>query len=440
MPTILLKSKEIPIKYETEVLVIGSGMTGVCAAIAASELGKDVILLESSGKLGGNFTRSLIGTINGYTVHDNGNYNLLIKGIGEKILNRMREAGGIGEDITLTKLQIIPYDISILERVLDLLVLENNIKTLFHQYACDVVVENQRIKNIIITSKFGTYSISSKVFVDATGDGDIANLAGVSSLTDGTGIQFPSTSFLMGGVDIKEAKKLTKPQLGEYMKKAVEEGAYDLPRIDGTLAILPNGIVRANMGRLKIDGRPVNPLDPEEETYGEMEGRRQAFLYLDFLRNYIPGYENAFICNIPEHFGVRETRRIKGRYILTEEDFIKASKFFDGVALCAHPIEQHGQGKTTKWAYLPDGEYVEIPFRCLIPENINNLLFGGRCISAEATAQAAVRAGASCMSMGEAIGVAAAMAIECSCDVGKIDTKALRKVLINRGVGLSDIK
>jgi hypothetical protein len=238
-------------------------------------------------------------------------------------------------------------------------------------------------------------------------------------------------------VNIAVAKQLTKPQLGEYMKAAVANGEYDLPRIDGTLGILPNGLIRGNMGRLKIHDRPINPLDPNEVSFGEMEGRRQAFLYLDFLRSKVPGYENAYIVALPEHFGVRETRRLKGRYILTEQNFVMCTKFDDGVALSAHPIEQHSQGNTAKWVYLPDGEFVEIPLRCFMPEELDNLMFGGRCVSAEPTAQAAIRTGASCMSMGEAIGIACSMAVECGNNIGAVNIKELRRRLVSRGVCLS---
>lgn len=421
---------------KTDVLVVGGGMTGVCAAVAAAEMGQHVILIESSGRLGGNFTRSLIGSFNGYTVHDNGQYHMLIRGLGENILNRMREAGGIGDSITLTKLQIIPYDEPILEYVLDQMTEAAGVKVFFHQSACSLECGDRRIKRVTVWGKGGFFDIEANMFVDATGDGDIAAMAGIPSLEDGNGIQFPSMSFYLGGVDMEKAKKLTKQRLGDYMKEASENGEYDLPRIDGTLGILPNNTVRANMGRLKIDGRPINPLDPEEVSWGEREGRRQAFLYLDFLKRHVPGYEYAYIHSLPEHLGVRETRRLKGRYVMTEEDFERCAKFTDGVALSAHPIEQHGQGNTTKWAYLPDGEYVEIPMRCFMPEDIDNLLFGGRCVSARAVAQAAIRAGASCMSMGEAIGTACGLAENCGWDIGRINMRELRKKLAERNTGL----
>lgn len=436
MKEILFEGRKIPVMYEPDVLVVGSGMTGICAAIAAAEEGKSVLLLEQSGKLGGNFTRSLIGSFNGYTTHDNGNYPMLIKGLGERILQRMTEANAIGESITLTKLQIIPYDEPMLEHVLDQLVTEAGVRVLFHQLACDVIVNNNKVDYVVAYGKSGFYGISAKMVVDASGDGDIAAKAGVPSLTDGNGIQFPSTSFYLGGVDMEKAAPLTKPQLGAYMRAAVERGEYDLPRVDGTLGILPNGLVRGNMGRLKLGDRAINPLNPDEVSWGEMEGRRQAFLYLDFLRKNVPGYENAFICNLPEHLGVRETRRLQGRYVMVEEDFQNCARFDDGVALSAHPVERHGAGATTDWIYLPDGEYVEIPLRCLMPEKLNNLFFGGRCVSAVANVQAAIRAGASCMSMGEAIGVAASMAIDNEMSTNNIDVSALRKRLVDRKCGL----
>lgn len=227
--------------------------------------------------------------------------------------------------------------------------------------------------------------------------------------------------------------------MNEYLKQAFDSGNYDFSRIDGSISLLPrDGIAQANLGRLKIDNHPINPLNDEELSFGQVEGRRQAFLYLDFLKKYVPGYENAYIAVFPETVGIRETRRMKGRYVLTKEDFFAARKFEDGVVCSSWPVELHKSGNATEWVHFPEGEYMEVPLRCFIPEKTENLLFAGRCLSADQVAHASVRCGAPCMCMGEAIGVCAALAVRYDKNVGDVDGKEVKSILKSRGAYFTD--
>ncbi|MCL2569463.1 MAG: FAD-dependent oxidoreductase [Oscillospiraceae bacterium] len=428
------RTEDVPVRYSTDVLVVGGGLAGVCAAVSAAETGANVILLERNGRGGGNFTNSFVGTFCGYHIVEDEAYKLICGGLGERVFNHLVQENALGRYITYAKVPVIPFDIPVLTRFLDQMLMDAGVKVLFRQLVSDVVVEDNRVASVVVTDKSGQYSIACKAVIDCTGDGDVAFMAGVPLLEDGGQIQFPSMIFHMGGINVEEASKTTKKELAEYQRQAVESGEFDLPRRDGTVSLLPRlGMAQANMGRIKIGDRPIDVFNPEELSWGEMEGRRQSFMYLDFLKKYVPGYENAYICGLPNTVGIRESRRMQGQYVLTKEDFLAAQKFEDGIACSSWPVEFHKAGALTEWVYLPEGEYIEVPMRSLIPEEIENLLFAGRCLSADQTSHAAVRCGPVCMSMGEAAGLAAAELAETGGKAQEIDGGKIRQAMKARG-------
>jgi len=186
----------------------------------------------------------------------------------------------------------------------------------------------------------------------------------------------------------------------------------------------------------KRDGVVVNATDPELLSRSEMEGRRQALEYARFLRDRVPGYEEAHLAGFGVQIGIRETRRVHGEYRLTKEDVLGARQFDDQIGLCGAPIEDHHGGADTKWQYLPDGQCVGIPYRTLLPQNRSNLLVAGRCFSATHDAHASVRSMAQCMAMGQAAGTAAAMASRQAVSPKEIDVPALRDILRKDGAVL----
>jgi hypothetical protein len=155
----------------------------------------------------------------------------------------------------------------------------------------------------------------------------------------------------------------------------------------------------------------IDPTNIEQLSWAEIEGRRQALEYFRFLKERIPGYENAHLAGLSVQIGVRESRRIYGQYRLTREDVLAARKFDDAIAQCGAPIEEHHSGADTRWEYLPEGETYHIPYRCLLPLHCDGLLVAGRCLSADHDAHASVRSMGQCMAMGQAAGIAAAWAI-----------------------------
>ena len=213
--------------------------------------------------------------------------------------------------------------------------------------------------------------------MDCTGDGAAAAFAGAQLLEEPGYCQYPSMLFHLSEVNWETAAAISRENLTAISQKAVERRLYDLPRVDGGVVPLPRpGEARCNLTRLVFQGRPLNPMDREEISWGEMEGRRQAYLY-DFLRNQVPGYEMAKVSRLPEFVGVRESRRIRGRYVLTEEDVCGGRKFADGILSCAWPIELHALGSTTHWNALAEGDYYQIPLRSLMAQGFINLYMAG---------------------------------------------------------------
>ena len=194
----------------------------------------------------------------------------------------------------------------------------------------------------------------------------------------------------------------------------------------------PRQVVVA-MGRISINGRPVNCADPEELTYAEREGRRQALLLAEFLKAKVPGFSEAFIVDTPTQVGVRSTRRLVGKYVLSRDDVLRGAHFDDAICRCAWPIELHAEGKSTVLEFLEPGEYYEIPYRCLLPKEAGNLIVAGRCLSASYEAQASARVSGPCMAIGEAAGIAAVLALKKDGNVTEVDVSELQSILRQRG-------
>ncbi|MRS05515.1 FAD-dependent oxidoreductase, partial [bacterium] len=303
--------------------------------------------------------------------------------------------------------QGITYDPEVLKVIWEQLAISLGIRIIFHSLVIDTVMENDHPRGVIYANKTGLHRILADVIIDASGDADVAALCGVAyeSAKDHP-IQALTTTFKMINVDVNRAKAITKKQFQDLMQNAK---GYDLPRKEGSAHISPlANVMVTNMTRVSN----IDPNDVEQLSLAESEGRKQAFEYARFLVDRVPGYEQASLGGLSTQIGVRESRRIFGKYRLSRKDVLKAAKFPDAVALCGAPIEEHHSGDNTRWEYLPDGETYQIPFACLLPQYVDNLLVAGRCLSADHDAHASVRSMGQCMAMGQATGVAAAQAIQ----------------------------
>ncbi len=417
-------------QIETDVLVIGSGSSGATAAIAAGMHGADVMLVERYGFMGGISTQVLDTFYGFYTPGENP--RKVVGGVPDRIVDQLKQREmaferpntyGAGTGVT--------YDPETLKYIWEQTALKSGVKLLYHTIVVDAIVEQDRIIGIVAATKKGLIRITANVFIDASGDADVAAAAGVSYEGEADGpVQAMTTTFRLVNVNTKQAKKVTKDKLHHLMQKAADSGEYDLPRKEGSVHITPfEGVMATNMVRVSdIDGT-----DAEQLTRAEINGRQQAFEYARFLRDHVPGYNKSHISSLSTQIGIRESRRILGEYRLTREDVMSARKFDDAIGQCGAPMEDHHSGSDTKWQYLPEGETYHIPYRCLIPRDLDGLLVVGRCLSADHDAHASVRNMAQCMTMGQAAGVAASIATNKHTSVKELAIPALQDQLRNLG-------
>jgi len=282
----------------------------------------------------------------------------------------------------------------------------------------EAAVAGGRVRSITVATKQGLRTLEADYFVDATGDADLCYFAGAPCELAGLHepAQMLTTTFKVANVDTAARKAISKKEFHEKMAEASTSGRYDLPRREGSDHVTPiPGVMATNMTRVQsfseVNGEFQNACDPEFLTRAEIEGRRQALEYLRFLTEQIAGYSKAQLVSFGTQIGIRESRRVRGEYRMTREDVLNARQFDDQIGLCGAPIEEHHAGSDTKWVYLPDGSCVGIPFRALIPMQLENVLVAGRCFSATHDAHASVRSMAQCMAMGQAAGTAMALCV-----------------------------
>jgi hypothetical protein len=297
---------------------------------------------------------------------------------------------------------------------------------LLHTWVTGVELDEAgRLRALELFNKGGAGRVEATAVVDASGDADVAAWAGVPFDAPGADgrVQSLSTVFRLAGVDVERAEAFGKAALWARMREASESGAYRLPRLEGSWHRTPQpGVVMALMTRVPR----VDATDPVQLTRAEMEGRRQAWEYARFLRERVPGFERSVMVTTSPAIGVRESRRVHGRYRLTAEDVLAGRRFDDEVALCGAPIEDHHAGADTRWRYVPDGGVYGIPYRCLLPEGVEGLLVAGRCLSATHDAHASARSMGTCMAMGQAAGTAAALAAAAGGVPGELPAATLR--------------
>ncbi|TWF40366.1 FAD dependent oxidoreductase [Chitinophaga polysaccharea] len=432
-------AKDIQVKGIYDVIVVGSGSAGSTAAIAAARLGAKTLLIERLPFLGG-ISTAVLDTFYGYYTPGKQSTKI-VGGIADDVVRELcvynacferPNTFGAGTGIT--------YHPEYLKVVWETLAVKAGCHILLNAWVQDVVKEDGRITGLIVATKLGLTYYRAKQFVDATGDADLIYLAGFDY--EQAGEQEPAqtltTTFKMVNVDTLKRKAVSKEEFHQLMKQAAESNDYDLPRKEGSDHITPvDGMTATIMTRLKsyqkIDSKTINATDPEFLSKAEIKGRLQALEYIRFLRDCVPGYENASLSTFGMQIGVRETRRIYGEYRLTEEDVLSARQFDDQIGLCGAPMEDHHDGEDTKWKYLPEGKTVGIPYRTLIPKNTKNVLVAGRCFSASHVAHSSVRSMAQCMVMGQAAGIASALCAEKNISPVQLDAGLLKERLLQQG-------
>lgn len=449
-------------KYYADVIVCGGGTSGAFAAMAAADEGKSVIIVEQFGGLGGTATQGLVNAVMSSYIDGEPKCSYLANELNAMLMER----GGLD-----TEFERI-FDPTLLKICLEEMCTKRGIKMLFHTSIFDVVKDGERIEAILVTTKSGTFAIGGKVFIDATGDGDVSVLAG-AKYTKGnpeTGKTQPiSLRYLVDGIDMK----------------ALCECFHELGRKTGILDSYiaePDYVYCANSNRgvsafthvfeeaiangdlipedswywqgFIIPGRKnamafnnpeffedVDGTDTEHLTRTQVEGKAAIYRQLRFYKKYFRGFENAYIAEIASQVGIRESRHIETEYVLTARDLLTRRKFEDSFCQSNYPVDVHGfmlyydeDVKTPD-----DGKpYFEIPCRSMIVKGFDNLIVSGRCLGSEFIAQAAIRVQQSMRAAGEAAGIMAAMAIDNNCAVKETDVYSVRGKMIARGADFID--
>jgi hypothetical protein len=431
-----------PLLARADVVVVGSGSAGSCAAIAAARGGASVILLEKQAFLGGTST-AVLDTFYGF--YTPGSRALkVVGGLPDEVVAGLRALGPVLErPNTYGAGTGVTYNSEHLKLVWERLATEAGVRVLLHAFLQGAGVRDGRVEEVLVATKAGLVRIGGRVFVDASGDADLCHQAGFGYELAGAidPAQTLTTTFRMVNVDIARRRQISTAEVHERMAEAAASGEYDLPRREGSDHVTPvEGMIATIMTRIESttvrDGEVVNATDPMLLSDAEMAGRRQAFEYARFLHDRVPGYEEAELVWLSSQVGVRETRRVFGDERLTREDVLGARRFDDEIGLCGAPIEDHHAGADTSWQYLPDGEVVGIPYGTLVVHDAANTLVAGRCFSATHDAHASVRSMAQTMAMGQAAGTAAALALPVGDDPRAVDVALLRDRLRHDGAML----
>jgi FAD dependent oxidoreductase len=420
---------------EYDVVVVGSGSAGSTAAIAAARTGARTLVVERMAFLGGTSTAVLDTFYAFFTPGERP--QKVVAGIPDEVVDGLRSANacferpntyGAGTGIT--------YDPEVLKRVWEQLVLDAGADVLLHAFLHGVELDgDRRVTAIRLWTKGGERVVRAAAFVDASGDADLCHLGGApyeNAAANGA-VQSLSTVFRVANVDTDRAEQVPKAELWELMRSAAASGRYALPRLEGSIHRTPQrGVMMALMTRV----RDVDATDPDALTRAEIEGRRQCAEYFRFLRDNVPGYEEAVLVSTSPAIGVRESRRIRGDAVLTAADVLAGRAFDDQIARCGAPIEEHHAGSDTRWVYLEPGAAYGIPWRTLLPRRLEGVVVAGRCFSATHDAHASARSMATCMAMGQAAGTAAALSVAAEVPPRELSPAALRARLRADGADL----
>ncbi len=451
--TVFEPAREIPVRASVDVLVVGGGPSGVMAAYAAARKGgHKVMLLESRGFLGGNLT---IGLPILAFLGPKGNQ--VIKGEAQKFIDRLRARGAASEHKRCKNhmsLTIINSEEA--KNVCADMMEEVGVEVLMYVFCCGVLKDGDRVTGVVIESKCGREAILAKTVIDCTGDGDVAFRAGVECHkgdADG-GMQPPTLMYQMRGVKMQELRDaiVNHPDIydmdvmppeqfksGYFITvglrrqiREAQEAGLDIP-VSRTILItgLEPDEIWVNMTR--VSG--TDSTDPASYTRCEITAHRQMKDVTEYLRRFVPGFEDARVEKVAPFTGIRESRVIVGKYVLTAEDVLSMKHFDDAVVVAGYPVDiHHSKGGDCTMLFTADA--YDIPYRVLVPEKVEGLLVAGRCSSMNHEAMAGTRVMSTCMALGEAAGTAARVALEAGVLPSAVDVAAVRAELLENGAYL----
>ncbi|MEE1065895.1 MAG: FAD-dependent oxidoreductase [Acutalibacteraceae bacterium] len=413
-------------KYD--LVVAGGGLSGVAAAISAAREGIKVLLVEKSGCLGGAIANNLVYPFMPYWTKVDNDKKYLSQGILKEIKERHDEYVDDCKDHE--------FNSEYLKIVLDDMTAEADVDVLFHAVVYDVKTENRKVSSVDITAKAQKITVEADFFIDATGDGDLFYLAGcdyqLGRESDNL-CQPMTTCFRMSGVDLDLFTE-ERPGLQQLYKEKQARGEIKNPR-ENILVFFGVGedVLHFNSTRVVM----LDPTNPFDVSKAEVIARKQIHELISFLKENSDAFHESALISVAINIGVRESRKLRGVHILTGDELINCTRFEDSIALGNYDIDIHSPtGTGTSHRYFAEGEYYTIPYRSLLPKEYDNLLVAGRCISATHEAQASVRIMPICCCLGEAAGMATAIACKTNTDVHSVDVALLQHKLKNNGAVL----
>ena len=429
-------TKEIPVWGEYDVVVCGGGPAGFIAAVAAARNGAKTALVERYGFLGGAATASLVNPIS--TFKRDG--KKVIGGIPWEFVERMAALDGAIADYENGN---VPVDAEKYKLVAQRMVLEAGVKLYLHSYVSDVVRQDTAVTHVVINNKSGTGALAAKCFIDCTGDADLASLSGfpMQESPEESGLQPASLGFRIGGAKLDLVTGVHPRTPGaKFQMYSVREafealaGKEEVPKFGGpwfcTVLLDEPGILNVNITRTA-----ANAVDADSVTNAECSLREDVFKLFALLKKYIPAFSDSYMVSGATQVGFRESRRILGEHILSEEEYVNAVHFEDAVARGAHPVDMHrAMDSKQDVRFLEEAGY--IPYRSLVSRQLDNVIVAGRCISADRRSFASIRVQATAMALGQAAGTAAAICCRTGCTAAQVDITELRRLLAEQGADI----
>lgn len=437
-------SRRTPVFGQFDVVVLGGGPAGIMAAVAAARADCSTLLVEAYGFLGGMGTAAGVTNFCGLHANVHGKIEQVVHGQTDELLARMQQLGGLREPHALFggRIAAQAYDNAAFKLAADDLVTQSGAQILFHAQAVGVLMKSAgQVEAVLIETKSGRHAVLGTVFIDCSGDGDMAFHAGAAYEKGGSAAEqmmYPSTMFRVHGVDAARAGDAWN-HFGAWMEQAERDG-YRFARKAPIIRPQKNPAEwRANVTQLaNADGSPVDGTDAWQLSQAEIQGRRQIVDFFRFLRHYAPGFENSYLLEIAPQVGIRETRRILGDYQLTEQDVLTCASFDDTVGVNGWMVEEHVAGNVSfRWPDIPHCRgFNHLPYRMLLPRGLHNLMVAGRCASMTHGGQSAARVSGGCFVMGQAAGTAAAMSVQSNRSPRQLDVSRLQARLAAAGAYL----
>ena len=438
--TLSLPGRTVAVHGHADVVVAGGGPSGFAAAVTAARRGLKVVLIERYGFLGGLATAGAVGTICGMNLYHPDRVEFIIEGFAKELADNLAARGGAFGPVSRPGFAVLLYNPWHMKRLCDEWVeREGKITLMLHSTVADVVISEGLIRALVMASPEGLYAVTGEVFIDATGDAVVSLAAGVETATgDARGaVMNPTMMFFTQGMDFGLYQQEGMEILNDRIEEAIQKGTYALTVSQGL--VIPTfrpGEALVKLSSLAKEGRALNGSVVADITQAELLGRRDAEIVMTFLKNEIPGFKDAFLADTAVQVGIRETRRIVGRYVLTEDDVLAGRRFDDGICLCSWPLEIWEEGKAPRMVFLEEGRYYGIPYRSLLPREVGNLLVTGRAISMNHEALASARVMGPCFAEGQAAGIAADLAVKNKCRPPEIDIENLQSELKKDGARL----